>query len=272
LRRAIVNLYLITLGCCVQAATVYEYNEPDLKWHWTVAPLHLTSGMETQLGIELRVKDGIEVNVSGELVGGNFSLESEEHLPLRWESPYWVHEIKARLSTKLAGEYTLPTQTVHIVAGKKTRAFENPPTIIVVHELNSKKDLLKEDLHPEYGAIFQEEKRMGFQFCLLIAMLLLGLWRFYKALKAKVAFKENTATVSLSFADYREKISRVGRLNERELKAIEKKVEQALLNSTEVEDWQRLKFRFQSLRFGKVGLIEQWHNWFEEALQLEQTR
>ena len=139
--------------------------------------------MQTHLNMVVKVPEGVEANTTAELKGGDFDIHSIEHLPLKWEAPYWIHEIKATLSSRLPGSYTLPKHTLYLVSEDGTERVQSPELKIQVHglmkEKNVTRDLLK-DVEPS-----TEEKKNPWPYELVALVPLLG-FCLYKIFNVKI--------------------------------------------------------------------------------------
>lgn len=262
---------IFLLPLCAEEATVYQYRDAEFEWVWKLNPGRLTTGMQSELVIEARVLDGIKVNLSSELKEGDFRLHDVNYLPMRWEKPYWVHEMRALLSVRLPGEYRLPQHTVYLQNGQTARTVTSEARNIQVHGLIGKKVMEKEELKP---VEFLEEKQpisSALPLGVLTALAALCVWQLYQSFSIKSVVVEEDNLSSKGMDYWKTLLSKNVNLNERQFQELYVELEAQLEHSSDLELQRELKQRWTELRYDKKRTSEEWLSFLQSCSMLERA-
>jgi hypothetical protein len=262
---------LAVIPLWAQEATVYEYRDTEFEWVWKLNPGHLTTGMEAELIIEARVLDGVEVNLSSELKDGDFKVQKVISLPLRWEKPFWVHEMRALLSTRLPGKYRLPQHTVYLQNNQQARVLTSDATEVRVHALFSKKNVEKKDL--KALEMFQEKEAPSEKLVLSVLFVLacFCIWQLYRHSRPLLKLPESKVVHRKGLEAWIALLSNHKELSEQEVQELQGELEYYFKELENVTLQQDLKLRWANLRFAKHRDLKAWLTFVEECISLEQV-
>ena len=260
-------MFILNVTCWADESLVYQHTEKNLEWKWTVNPSRLTTGMQTQLSIVAKVLDGFEVNLSSELKGGDFGVSRVMYLPKRWESPYWVHELKATLTSRLPGEYTLPNQTIYLVNGAGGKSLSSSPSRLKVTSLIPKNVMDKDDLNDLILEDEHQEERSLLSITVLLLAFLYCVWRLMKLMKQQDKVIPVERKVEKSFENWIHILESYETLSDSSKSELFKKFELCLKSHKD----QSLITSFENLRFGKAKSKLEWIDLCRACSELERT-
>jgi len=206
--------------------------------------------METELNIQFKVRDGIKANLSGELKDGDFQVHSVDYLDLRWEAPYWVHEMNVKLSTRLPGDYEFPTQTIYLEKGLVTQSITSPQKTLNVNSLMKSKTMIKDSLK---GVELKDEKSESIQYELipLIGLFIFALWRLCLIKEPKEALMEVIKKELPSYETFISRVDSKGHLTLSEKEELNRKIHHSLSKAQQRDIWLSIIEQWESLRFSQ---------------------
>lgn len=253
-------------------AKVYSYHDSEMEWLWQLNPGQLSSGMETELMIEIKVLDGIEVNLSSELKGGDFRIREVSYLPMRWEKPYWIHEMRALLSTRLPGSYRLPEHTIYLQNGQQARTVTNEEIQVQVHGLFDKKVMAKEDLKTLEELQEKQPHSEGLALSVLAALAALCLWQLYRSSRLPTAPPVLTEFHPRGLEYWEAWLSRQVDIRDEPFQELHRELQYLFDASETIASSQDLRQRWSKLRYAKHRDVQALLGFCRECKSLEQVR
>lgn len=206
--------------------------------------------METELRIKFKVRDGIKANLSGELKDGDFQVHSVDYLALKWEAPYWVHEMKVKLSTRLPGDYDFPTQTIYLEKGLITQSIKSPQKTLKVNSLMKTKTMIKDSLK-EVELKDEKNKSLQYELIPLIGLFIFALWRLCLIKEPKEILLKVLKKELPSFDAFISMIDSKGYLDISEKEELNRKLHLSLSKTQQRDVWILIIEQWENLRFSQ---------------------